>query len=191
MSRTQAMALGLVVTAVLLGASFGAMGGGAASDDGMTGETVQSAVGRGTTVVKTFPVYVSGFVATPGVVQVGEGAIVADAVALAGGALEGALLDTVNLARPLAEGDHVQIPGPGDTLAGGSAPATDADGFIRINQADAAALEELPGVGPVLAERIIAHREANGPFAQVEDLLEVPGIGEAKLASMRDQIRVP
>jgi competence protein ComEA len=125
------------------------------------------------------------------VVDVTEGAIVADAVSLAGGALEGALLDTVNLARLLAEGDHVQIPGPGDSTAVGSGPATDTDGLIRINQADAAALEDLPGVGPVLAERIVAHREANGPFEAVEDLLEVPGIGEAKLASMRDLIRIP
>jgi competence protein ComEA len=65
------------------------------------------------------------------------------------------------------------------------------DGLIALNQADASVLEDLPGVGPVLAERIVAHREANGPFDTVEDLLEVPGIGEAKLAAMRDSISVP
>ncbi|HJQ90321.1 MAG TPA: helix-hairpin-helix domain-containing protein, partial [Acidimicrobiia bacterium] len=65
------------------------------------------------------------------------------------------------------------------------------DGLISLNQADASALEELPGVGPVLADRIVAHREANGPFETIEDLLEVPGIGEAKLAAMRDSIAVP
>jgi competence protein ComEA len=185
------MALGLVVTAVLLGAGLGAVGAGTTSQGATTIEPAQPNTGGGTGVSSTFPVYVSGWVSTPGVVQVGEGAIVADAVSLAGGALEGALLDTVNLARPLAEGDHVQIPGPGDASTGGSTPATGSDGLIRINQADATTLEELPGVGPVLAERIVAHREANGPFEAVEDLLEVPGIGEAKLASMRDQIRVP
>lgn len=186
MGRTQGMALGLVITAVLLGAGLGSIGGRATTIEA----TPSTAVGE-TTATATFSVYVSGWVSTPGVVEVEEGAIVADAVALAGGALEGALLDSVNLASPLAEGDHVQIPGPGDSMAGGSAPGAAADGLIRVNQADAASLEELPGVGPVLAERIVAHREANGPFEAVEDLLEVPGIGEAKLASMRDQIRVP
>jgi competence protein ComEA len=186
MSRSQGLALGLVIAAVLVGAGLGAMG-----DEGATVDPPPSAAGEETSADNTFPVYVSGWVATPGVVDVTEGAIVADAVSMAGGALEGALLDTVNLARPLAEGDHVQIPGPGDAAAAASGPATDTDGLIRINQADAAALEDLPGVGPVLAERIVAHREANGPFETVEDLLEVPGIGEAKLASMRDLIRVP
>ena len=185
MSRTQGMALGLVVTAIVLGAGLGAIGpdttvGSVTTTAGEIGEE------KGTLVV-----YVSGWVSTPGVVEVAEGAIVADAVAAAGGALEGALLDAVNLARQLTEGEHIQIPGPGDGTASASGPAGGGDGLIAINQADAAALEELPGVGPVLAERIVAHREANGPFETVEDLLEVPGIGEAKLSSMRDLIRVP
>jgi competence protein ComEA len=71
------------------------------------------------------------------------------------------------------------------------AAASAGNGLISLNQADAAALEALPGVGPVLAERIIAHREERGPFQSVEDLLEVPGIGEAKLASIRDLVAVP
>jgi competence protein ComEA len=180
------MALGLVVTAVLLGAGMGAIGW-----DRVIPNEPPTSTAAGQPEVESFPVYVSGWVSTPGVVEVTEGAIVADAVASAGGALEGALLETVNLARPLAEGDHVQIPGPGDSLAAGAGPGSDTDGLIRVNQADAAALEELPGVGPVLAGRIVAHREANGPFETVEDLLEVPGIGESKLASMRDMIRIP
>jgi competence protein ComEA len=62
---------------------------------------------------------------------------------------------------------------------------------VRVNTADAAALEGLPGVGPVLAERIVAYREAHGPFGMIEDLLEVPGIGESKLAALRDRVIVP
>jgi competence protein ComEA len=100
------------------------------------------------------------------------------------------LLDEVNLARPLVEGDHLQIPGPGESMTVTGEGVGD-DGLIALNQADASVLEDLPGVGPVLAERIVAHREANGPFDTVEDLLEVPGIGEAKLAAMRDSISVP
>jgi competence protein ComEA len=129
-------------------------------------------------------------VATPGVVEVGEGSIVADAVAAAGGALEGALLESINLAAPVLDGDHIQIPGP-DGLVDASASGPADDGRVALNRADAAELEELPGVGPVLAERIVAYREANGPFQTAEDLLEVSGIGEAKLASMRDLIVVP
>jgi competence protein ComEA len=184
MGRTQAMALGLVAAAIFVGAGLGALGGPS------TVESAPSTSVAASAGVAVFPVYVSGWVATPGVVEMVEGAIVADAVAAAGGALEGALLDEVNLARPLVEGDHLQIPGPGESMTATGEGVGD-DGLIALNQADASVLEDLPGVGPVLAERIVAHREANGPFDTVEDLLEVPGIGEAKLAAMRDSISVP
>jgi len=185
MSRTQAMALGLIVAAVLVGAGLGALG------DPAPVKSTPSTVAMASSGSEGFPVYISGWVTSPGVVQMTEGAIVADAVAAAGGALEGALLDEINLARPLIEGDHVQIPGPGDSIAAPTGGGEGGDGLISLNQADASLLEDLPGVGPVLAERIVAHREANGPFETVEDLLEVPGIGEAKLAAMRDSIAVP
>jgi competence protein ComEA len=185
MGRTQAMALGLVAAAVLVGAGLGARGGPTQVDS--TVSTSEAALPS----ADVFPVYVSGWVATPGVVEMREGAIVADAIAAAGGAIAGALLDEVNLARPLVEGDHLQIPGPGESLTAAGGGAEPDDGLIALNQADASVLEDLPGVGPVLAERIVAHREANGPFDTVEDLLEVPGIGEAKLAAMRDSISVP
>ena len=185
MGRTQAMALGMTIAAVLVGAGLGATG------DPVPVESTPSTMATESSDAETFPVYVSGWVTTPGVVQMTEGSIVADAVAAAGGALEAALLDEINLARPLVEGDHVQIPGPGDSIAASTGGGERGDGLISLNQADATALEDLPGVGPVLAERIVAHREANGPFETVEDLLEVPGIGEAKLAAMRDSIAVP
>jgi competence protein ComEA len=184
MGRTQAMALGLILAAILIGAGLGVTG-----DTAPVG-TITATVEPASSSDSVFPVYVSGWVTAPGVVEMTGGAIVADAVAAAGGALEGALLDEINLARPLVEGDHVQIPGPGDSLASTGGGERD-DGLVSLNQADATELEDLPGVGPVLADRIVAHREANGPFGTVEDLLEVPGIGEAKLAAMRDSIAVP
>jgi competence protein ComEA len=184
MGRTQAMALGLILAAVLVGAGLGT------KRDTAPVQTALGSVESPSPDAPAFPVYVSGWVATPGVVEMTDGAIVADAVAAAGGALDGALLDEINLARPLVEGDHVQIPGPGDSIAAAAGGDGD-DGLISVNQADASMLEDLPGVGPVLAERIVAHREANGRFETVEDLLEVPGIGEAKLAAMRDSITVP
>jgi competence protein ComEA len=186
MGRTQAVAVGLALAAVLVGVGLGAdRSGDAVVPADVTTMPVGSMVGT-----PLFAVYVSGWVATPGVVEVEEGSIVADAVEAAGGALDGALLETVNLARPLAAGDHVQVPGPGDPVVPGSADPAD-DGRISPNRADASQLEQLPGLGPVLAERIVAHREANGPFQTVEDLLDVPGIGEAKLSAIRDLIVIP
>jgi competence protein ComEA len=180
MGRKQAMAVGLALVAVLVGAGLG-----------MTADQLPSALPESAPVADepetgTLAVYVSGWVATPGVVVVVEGSLVADAVVAAGGALEGAELDAINLAAPVLDGDHIQVPGPGEADAPGG--GGDDGGLISLNRADAAALEALPGVGPVLAGRIVAHREDNGPFQVVEDLLDVSGIGEAKLASIRDLV---
>jgi len=139
-------------------------------------------------------VHVAGWVAVPGLVEVPAGARVADAVAAAGGAKPGAGLAAMNLAAPVHDGEQVVVPGPapaggdGEAAAGG---AVTPDGRIRLNAATAAELDALPGVGPVLAERIVEQRESRGPFATVEDLLDVPGIGERKLASLRDLVAVP
>ena len=133
-------------------------------------------------------VHVAGWVLHPGVVTVTEGSIVADAVAGAGGLKPGAAVDQINLAAPVRAGDQVFVPGPDSPdPAGGQA----GDGTVALNRADSSVLQSLPGVGPVLAERIVAYREEHGPFGTVEDLLQVPGIGESKLASIRDLVRVP
>lgn len=131
-------------------------------------------------------VHVAGWVRSPGVVQLPEGSIVADAVEAAGGFRPGASTNTLNLAAPVSGGDQVYVSGPDEET---QRPVD--DGIVAVNRATASDLEELPGVGPVLAERIVAYREANGPFQQVEDLLDIPGIGESKLASMRDMVRIP
>jgi len=138
-------------------------------------------------------VHVAGFVLSPGLVELAQDARVADAVAAAGGLRPGADTSGVNLAAPLGDGEQVVIPGPPDQPNGSAdgRSATDGDGRVRINQATVAELETLPGVGPVLAQRILEFREEHGPFQTVEDLLDVPGIGEAKLASLRDLLIVP
>jgi len=141
-----------------------------------------------TGVMSGLTVHVSGWVISPGVVIVPAGAIVADAVAAAGGARNGALLDQINLSRPVGDGELIEVLGPENA---GATPGVRGDGLVSINRASASELEALPGVGPVLAERIVLHREENGPFETVEDLLDVTGIGEAKLSSIRDLIRVP
>ncbi|MFQ5523872.1 MAG: helix-hairpin-helix domain-containing protein [Acidimicrobiia bacterium] len=130
-------------------------------------------------------VHVAGWVLSPGVVEVLEGSIVADVVEAAGGLRPGAVVEGINLAAPVRPGDQIVVPGPSDASVEGG------EGRISLNRATAEELEALPGVGPVLAERIVAYRDQNGPFNEIEDLLDVPGIGEAILASLRDLVGLP
>lgn len=135
-------------------------------------------------------VHVSGQVASPGLVTVEEGARVADAVAAAGGLLPGADLAGLNLAAPLADGGRIHVPAGGETEDDRSVDAGVGE-RVAVNRATAVELERLPGVGPVLAGRIVAVREDAGPFETVEDLLDVPGIGERTLETLRDLVEVP
>ena len=132
--------------------------------------------------------HVSGEVVAPGLVEVGDDARVADAVAGAGGTTRAADLRRVNLAATLQDGQQVVIPSFDESSVAG---AVAGDGRVHINAATAAELEQLPGVGPVLAGRIAAYREENGPFTTVEDLLDVSGIGEGKLETLRDSVALP
>lgn len=145
-------------------------------------------------------VHVAGAVVNPGVHRLAPGARVHDALAAAGGPAPGADLDRLNLAAVVTDGSQVHVPlvgaagaglasGPGSGSATGRAGgATGGGGPVSLSTADAAALDALPGIGPATAAAIIAHREANGPFGSVEGLLEVRGIGEAKLDGLRDLV---
>ncbi|KRE55718.1 competence protein ComEA [Phycicoccus sp. Soil748] len=153
--------------------------------------------------------HVVGQVKKPGVFRLAVGARVADAVAKAGGALKGADLASVNLARVLADGEQVRIPKPGEVVAsapgaggpgagsaggggsgGGPAAAGGVGGRLDLNSATAAQLEELPGVGPVLAQRIVDWRTEHGRFASVDELGEVSGIGEKIFAELQPKVSV-
>lgn len=144
-----------------------------------------TAVSR-TSVITEIQVHVAGWVRSPGVVRLAEGAIVAEAVEAAGGLLPEATTESINLAAKVTDGDQIFVAGPGKEPQGQRQ-----DGRVAVNSAGATELESLPGVGPVLAERIVAFRDEHGPFEAVEDLLDVPGIGEAKLSSLRDLVRIP
>jgi competence protein ComEA len=140
-------------------------------------------------------VHVAGAVATPGVRRLEAGARVIDGVEAAGGALPDADLARVNLAAPLVDGQQVYVPRRGEVppvpLPGaGTDPAGSPGGPVDVNSATAEQLDELPGIGPATAEAIIAHRDEHGPFASVDDLLDVRGIGEAKLEQLRDLVTV-
>lgn len=142
-------------------------------------------------------VHVAGAVAVPGVHRLPPGARVFEAIAAAGGPLPGADVDRLNLAAPLSDGAQIVLPLQG-APAGGAATGSGAAGSgpgggggaasVSLSTADVSALDALPGIGPSTAAAIIAHREANGPFTSVDDLLEVRGIGQAKLEGLRDLV---
>ena len=135
-------------------------------------------------------VYVSGAVQHPDVYLLPPGSIVKDAIGAAGGALTEADLDRVNLALPLTNSEHVYVPHVGEEdlpVRLPTAQPLSAD-KVNINTADLAALESLPGIGPVLAQQILDYRQAHGSFAKIEDLLEVTGVGPATLDKIREKI---
>ena len=139
-------------------------------------------------------VHVSGEVVLAGLVRIAPDGRVADAIAAAGGVTAAADLERINLASPLSDGQQVIVPSAGGGPANSGVAAEGSDGTdesVRLNTADAASLETLPGVGPVLAAKIVAHREQFGSVETVEDLLGVSGIGEQKLAGFRDFLIVP
>lgn len=135
---------------------------------------------------------VAGWVRRPGVYEFTEGARVIDAIDAAGGARSGAVLEALNLAAPLTDGIQILVPREGQE---GVAPApvtggAVAGGLVNVNSAIATELEELPGIGEVIAQRIIDYRTENGPFATVDELLDVSGIGDAILESIRELVTV-
>jgi competence protein ComEA len=135
---------------------------------------------------------VAGWVRHPGVYEFTEGARVIDAIDAAGGARPGALLEALNLAAPLADGTQILVPREGQEsvvpppVSGGAV----AGALINVNTATATELEELPGVGEVLAQAILDYRTENGPFTSVDQLLDVSGIGDATLENIRDLVTV-
>jgi competence protein ComEA len=141
----------------------------------------------------TVVVSVVGSVARPGLVTLPEGARVADAVTAAGGLLPDADPASINLAAVVSDGQQVAVGVPGAAAAGGTVGGTDATsgaGPVDLNAATAPDLDALPGIGPVLAQRIVEHRESNGPFRTVEQLDDVPGIGPTTYAELAELVTV-
>jgi competence protein ComEA len=153
----------------------------------------------GPTARRALVVHVVGAVRRPGLFRLREGARVADAVARAGGATRRADLAALNLAAPLVDGIQVLVPSrvaaaavpPADGSDSASAPsASIAGGGSKLSLASATAeqLDELPGVGPVTAQKILDYRTEHGPFRSVDDLDAVPGIGPTRVEQLRDLV---
>ena len=156
-------------------------------------------------VLEELKVYVTGAVRNPGVYQLEQGDRLADAVDSAGGAVEGAQLDLVNLSLRVVDQGHYRIPrlgeAPGDVVMIPDPPVQGATGAgmadpgrsarkLDLNSAPAELLETLPGIGPVLAKAIVDYRESNGGFQSVEEITNVARIGPVTYEKIRDLVTV-
>ncbi|MGH9198515.1 MAG: helix-hairpin-helix domain-containing protein, partial [Acidimicrobiia bacterium] len=136
-------------------------------------------------------VHVAGMVKTPGLYELPDGSRVADALQAAGGALEEADLDSLNLAEIVSDGIKIFVPKKGEGATGETGPGGEQPkGNVNLNSATQEQLEALPGVGPVLAERIIAYRKTKGRFTSLRQLLEVEGIGTKKYDALKNLLTV-
>jgi competence protein ComEA len=171
--------LALVVAAAVFAAQApsGAVEVASSSDAAASDEPLGGAV---------VTVHVVGAVAVPGLYELPLGSRVGDAIDAAGGAAEQADLAATNLARQLIDGEQVVVSVAGETESAG----TPGSGLLNLNRADSAALEALPGIGPVLAERIVKDRDSKGPFRSVDELDRVIGVGPAVLDQVRPLLTV-
>jgi competence protein ComEA len=134
---------------------------------------------------KQLVIDVAGAVRRPGLYRLAQGTRIADAIARAGGAAAKGDVDAVNLAAPLADGEQVIVPERGGVGTGGAAAAASPTAPLDLNSATAEQLDSLPGVGPETAAKIVAFRQAHGPFHSLEELDAVPGIGPARIAEWK------
>ena len=142
-------------------------------------------------------VHAAGAFARPGLYELPAGSRVADLVDAAGGPAADAVVDALNLAAKLSDGERIYMPRRGEPVdvavaSGAGAGGADAgeNAVIDLNTATLEQLDSLTGIGPSTAQAILDHRREHGRFRSVEELLEVRGIGEAKLASIRSRVRV-
>jgi competence protein ComEA len=190
LSRGRAVAGALLLIAALFLAGRYFAGAGTATK---SGPTVAAAAGE----LRAEPrprliVHVVGAVRRPGLYRLADGARIADALRRAGGATRRADLSLVNLAAPVSDGTQVVVPRRVPQATGGSAApgssAAPAAGPIHLNTATVEQLDELPGVGPVTAQKIVDYREQHGAFSSVDDLDAIPGIGPARLEQLRELV---
>lgn len=185
-SRQRAAYVAAAAVLVLVGWRWSFAGG--APPTGADAVPVQVATYAGppaaSPVAEAVVVHVVGRVRHPGVYRLRPGARLQAALKAAGGVRAGADLQAVNLAAPAVDGQQVVVPRRGAVARTSPTPAAP-DGPISLSQATPAQLEEIDGIGPALAARIVAWREEHGPFGSVDALTEVPGIGDARLDALR------
>ncbi len=135
-------------------------------------------------------VYVTGAVVNPGVYYLPHDSRVEEALKAAGGPVAEADLNRVNLAQRVHDEEQIYVPEIGEQNPPVALDKTSSGALVNVNTASATELQTLPGIGPTLAQSILDHREAHGPFGAIEDIMDVRGIGEGLFAGMRDLITV-
>jgi competence protein ComEA len=137
-------------------------------------------------------VYVIGYVTNPSVVEIESGELVRDAIEKAGGFTEGADKEAINLARKLESNTMIRVPGIGETVdeTESEADEEESGGKININTATKTQLTQLSGIGDATAQKIVDYRSEHGFFKAIEDIMNVPGIKEAKFLAFKDMIKV-
>lgn len=143
-----------------------------------------------TTAPRELRVYVSGAVVRPGVYTFSDGARVEQVVQAAGGPAAEADLDRLNLAVRLRDEMQVQVPYKAASLGAGAERPRETE-LINLNTASGALLETLPGIGPVTAQRILDHRQSNGPFSRIDELLETKLVSASTFEKIRGRITAP
>lgn len=164
---------------------------GPPTEDALPLASATSVTGSSTTSPATLLAHAAGAVVEPGVYRLPAGARVTDLLDAAGGPTPDADVDQLNLAAPVADGERVYVPRVGETVvaaagAGSSAPT----GPLDLNTATLDQLDALPGIGPATAQAILDERERRGGFRSVDELLDVRGIGPAKLDALRELVTV-
>ena len=190
----QLAALGLALVALLvLGGWYVSRGGPEAAPASAPAIAVTDDDRGGGSGGGSVIVHVAGAVREPGVYRMRAGARVDDAVGRAGGAMPRADLTQVNLAAKVEDGRQIVVPRrvpAAATGAGGSSSPAQPGVPLNLNTATLEQLDELSGIGPATAQKILDYREEHGGFGSVEELGQVPGIGDVRLASLREQVRV-
>ncbi|MGL6280317.1 MAG: helix-hairpin-helix domain-containing protein [Gaiella sp.] len=186
LTRTQVLlaAVPLVALLALAGSRLAATGTARAPERAAR----LAVVDREPRAVGRLVVHVVGAVRRGGLYRMRDGARVADALGRAGGPTRRADLTAVNLAAPLVDGQQVIVPVRVAAGAGAPAGAPAPGAKVSLNSATVDQLDELPGIGPVTAEKIVAWRTTNGPLRSVDDLDAIPGIGPARVEQLRDLV---
>lgn len=192
LTRAQLAMVAVPLLALLAVAGSRLAGVGASEGPSHVAPLVRESPGGQEATPRLF-VHVVGAVRRPGLFRLKDGARVADALARAGGSTRRADLSAVNLAAPLVDGQQVVVPrrpAPGAVGSDGvgASGATVAGAKVSLAAATVEQLDELPGVGPVTAQKIVDWRSTHGPFRSVDDLDDVPGIGPARIEQLRDLV---
>lgn len=183
LSRLQLVALAVPLAVVLALAGSRLAGSGTSQGPRRAAPLAAASPATGSSAAARIVVHVVGAVRHGGLYRLPEGSRVADAVARAGGPTPKALLAAVNLAAPLADGQQVVVP----SRVPGATPGA-VGGKVSLATADIDDLDELPGIGPVTAQKIVDWRASHGPFRSVDDLDAVPGIGPGRIEQLRDLV---